>query len=188
MKKLIGLIAIFQFVFISLMAQQTTWPALDKSPMDMAYFPAGYPVLKIQDKATDPIIARVIYSRPQRSGRAIFGGLVKSGDVWRLGANEATEIEFYKTVHIDGKKLRSGRYTMYAIVNENTWILIINKETDTWGSFKYDSKKDLLRVEVPVVKTDALVENLSMVFEKTSTGCNLNIAWENSKVSLPITF
>jgi hypothetical protein len=188
MKKLIGLILVFQLVFLSLMGQQSTWPPVDKSPMDMAYYPVNYPVLKIQDKATEPLIARVIYSRPQRSGRSIFGGLVKTGEVWRLGANEATEIEFFKTVHIGGKKIRSGRYSLYAIVNDTKWTIILNKETDTWGSFKYDSKKDVLRTEVPVMRTDSPVENLSMVFEKTSTGCNLNIAWDNSRVSLPLTF
>ena len=187
MKKLLGLIVIFQLVFLSLVAQNG-YPAIDKSPMDMAYFPVGYPVLKIQDKATDPVVARVIYSRPSRGGRAIFNGLVKNGEVWRLGANEATEIQFFQTVHIDGKKIRSGRYTLYAIVKDNAWTIIFNKENDTWGSFKYDTKKDVLRTDVNTQKTDALVENLSMVFEKTATGCNLNIAWENTKVSLPITF
>jgi hypothetical protein len=187
MKKLLALLTIFQLVFISLMAQNN-WPALDKSPMDMSYYPVNYPVLKIQDKITEPLAARVIYSRPQKSGRVIFGGLVKNGDVWRVGANEATEIQFYKTVHINGKKVRSGRYTLYAIVGDNNWTLILNKETDTWGSFKYDSKKDLLRMEVPVQKTENPVENLSMMFEKTTSGCNLNIAWESSKVSLPIIF
>ncbi len=187
MKKLLGLIVIFQFVFLSLIAQNS-YPAIDKSPMDMSYFPVGYPVLKIQDKATDPLVARLIYSRPSRGGRAIFGGLVKNGDVWRLGANEATEIQFYKTVHVDGKKIKSGRYTLYAIVKDNAWTIIFNKENDTWGSFKYDIKKDLLRTEVPTQKIDTLVENLSMMFEKIATGCNLNIAWENTKISLPITF
>lgn len=187
MKKLLGLIMIFQLVFINLMAQNG-FPAIDKSPMDMAYFPVGYPVLKIQDKATDPLIARVIYSRPSRAGRTIFGGLVKNGEVWRLGANEATEIQFFQTVHIDGKKIKAGRYSLYAIVKDNAWTIILNKETDTWGSFKYDLKKDLLRVEVNTQKTDGLLENLSMIFEKTDTGCNLNIAWENTKVSLPVSF
>jgi hypothetical protein len=187
MKKLITLLGIFQLVFISLMGQNNL-PAIDKSPMDMSYYPVNYPVLKIQDKITEPVVARVIYSRPQRSGRAIFGGLVKNGEVWRVGANEATEIEFFRTVHINGKKVRAGRYTLYAIVGDNNWSLILNKETDTWGAFKYDSKKDLLRLDVPVQKTDAAVEYLSMMFEKTTAGCNLNISWDNSKVSLPVTF
>src|SRR5215831_6151218 len=77
-------------------------PALDKSPMDMSYYPDNYPVLKIQDKVTEPLLARVIYSRPQKNGRIIFGDLVEYGKVWRMGANEATEIEFYKNVQING--------------------------------------------------------------------------------------
>src|SRR5678815_3407801 len=73
-------------------------PALDKSPMDMSYFPANYPVLKIQNKAVEPLMARVVYSRPQKNGRVVFGELVEYNKVWRLGANEATEIELYKDV------------------------------------------------------------------------------------------
>src|SRR5437764_103259 len=118
MKKFIALLVVFQLVFLSLVAQQSNWPPVDKSPMDMSYYPAGYPVLKIQDKITEPLIARLIYSRPQKSGRVIFGGLVKNGEVWRLGANEATELTIFKTVRVNGKKLKPGRYTIYAIVNE----------------------------------------------------------------------
>ena len=104
--------------------------------MDMSYYPTNYPVLKIQDKNTEPLTARVIYSRPKKEGRTIFGGLVEYGKVWRLGANEATEVEFYQKVNIGGKKIAKGRYTLYAIVNESSWTFIVNKETDTWGSFK----------------------------------------------------
>ena len=187
MKKTIGLLAVFQLLFICLLAQ-TSMPPVDKSPMDMSYYPANYPVQKIQDKITEPLAARVIYSRPQKAGRTIFGGLVKYGEVWRMGANEATEIEFFKHVRIDGKKIAKGRYTLYAIPNETSWIIIINKETDTWGSFKYDATKDLIRKEVIVQKTDALIESVAMAFEKSAAGFNLIIAWDNVKASLPFTF
>ena len=185
MKKLIFCFAAICF---SVLLHAQTLPPVDKSPMDMSYYPHNYPVLKIQDKLTEPLVARVIYSRPQRSGRTIFGGLVKYGEVWRFGANEATEIEFYKNVKIGGKKLKAGRYTLYAIVNENTWTIIVNKETDTWGSFKYDAKKDIVRTQVPVQKTDASMEYLSMVFEKTTTGMNLIVAWDVVKVAIPFNF
>jgi len=188
MRKFFVFLAVFQLAFICLLAQNNGIPPVDKSPMDMSYYPAGYPVLKIQDKVTDPLVARVVYSRPQRSGRTIFGGLVKNGEVWRLGANEATEIDFFRSVKIGGKKLKAGRYTLYAIVNDNSWTLIVNKETDTWGSFKYDIKKDVIRTDVTLQKTESLVENMSIYFEKTAVGCNLNIAWENTKVALPIIF
>jgi len=161
-------------------------PEVDKSPMDVTYYPANYPILKIQNKATEPLVARVLYSRPQRQGRKVFGELVEYGKVWRFGANEATEIEFYKDVKVGGKKVPKGRYTLYAIVNETTWTVIINKETDIWGAFKYDSKKDLLRTDVTVQKTDEIVESMSMWFEKSTSGFSLIMAWEQVKVSLPI--
>src|SRR4051812_19722113 len=94
---------------------QSKLPELDKSPMDMSYYPSGYPLLKIQDKITEPLISRIIYSRPQKNGRVIFGELIEYGKVWRLGANEATEIEFYQNVKINNTKIKKGRYTLYAI-------------------------------------------------------------------------
>ena len=185
MKKLL-LITVLAFFSGLSFAQLAGLPAIDKSPMDISYYPNNYPVLKIQDKITDPLIARVLYSRPQRSGRAIFGGLVEYGKVWRLGANEATEIEFFKHVRIGDKRIGRGRYTLYAIANENTWTIIVNKDTDTWGAFKYNPKKDVVRVDVPVQKLNETIESLGMTFEKTSTGMNLVIGWENIKVALPI--
>jgi hypothetical protein len=188
MKNKILLIAFLQLASICLYAQTTAYPAVDKSPMDMSYYPANFPVLKMQDKITEPLAARVLYSRPQKNGRTLFGDLIKYGEVWRVGANEATEIEFFKTVRIAGKKISKGRYTLYAIVNESTWTMIINTVTDIWGAFKYDAKKDVVRADVPVQKTDSAIESLSMLFEKSATGCNLIIAWDTQKISLPINF
>lgn len=167
---------------------QTALPPVDKSPMDMCYYPVRYPNLKAQDKSTEPLAARVIYSRPKKEGRQVFGGLVEYGKLWRLGANEATEIEFYKPVTIGGKKVPRGRYTLYAVVNEKTWTFVINKETDIWGSFKYSQAKDVARVEVPVQTLTEPAESLSMTFEKDNSGVNLVVAWENIKVALPVAF
>ena len=187
MKKVIPLLVIFQLFFICLLAQNNL-PPVDKSPMEMSYYPANYPVLKINDKITEPLAARIVYSRPQKAGRPIFGGLLKYGEVWRMGANEATEIEFFKNVHFGGKKINKGRYTLYAIVNETSWTIIINKDTDTWGSFKYDAKKDIARKEVTIQKTDTIIESLAMAFEKTITGFNLVIGWDNVRAAIPFTF
>ena len=173
----------FSFSF----SQSTKLPEVDKSPMDVSYYPNNYPILKIQNKATEPLAVRILYSRPQRQGRKVFGELVEYGKVWRLGANEATEIEFYKDVKIGGKKIPKGRYTIYAIVSENVWTMILNKDTDTWGAFKYDSNKDVLRTDVVAQKTDEVVESMSMFFEKSTSGISLIIAWEQVKVALPIT-
>lgn len=185
MRRIFALL-IFLIPFLYSFSQPPKLPEVDKSPMDVSYYPIDYPILKIRNKATEPLVARILYSRPQRQGRKVFGELVEYGKVWRLGANEATEIEFFKDVKIGGKKITKGRYTLYAIVNEDVWTMILNKDTDTWGAFKYDSKKDIVRTDVPVQKTDEVAESMSMWFEKTATGLSLVIAWEQVKVSLPI--
>src|SRR5688500_19899990 len=110
MKKLYFLLAVF--IFCSASFAQTNiskLPTLDKSPMDMAYYPSNYPVLKIQDKTTEPLVARVIYSRPQKNNRTVFGELVEYNQVWRMGANEATEIEYYQDVQIGEKRKVKGK-------------------------------------------------------------------------------
>jgi hypothetical protein len=161
-------------------------PAVDKSPMDMAYYPVNYPVLKIQDKATEPLVARVIYSRPLKANRNVFGELVEYNKIWRLGANEATEIEFYRDVKINGKKVAKGRYTVFAIINPDQWTVILNKDTDVWGAFKYDEKKDVVRVNLPLQKSTEIVEAFTMTFNKSANGTDLAIAWDTIMVSLPI--
>lgn len=184
--KRVTIFFILSLSFLLTHAQTANVPETDKSPMDMCYYPDNYPVLKIQNKTKDALMARAIYSRPQRNGRKVFGELLEYGKLWRLGANEATEVEFYKDTRINGKKVPKGRYTLYAIPYENQWTIIINKDTDTWGAFKYDSKKDLVRMDVPVKKLTEAVEYFSMSFEKTTSGCQMNIAWDDVMVSLPI--
>jgi hypothetical protein len=167
---------------------QAKFPPVDKSPMDMCYYPVNYPVLKIQDKMTEPLVARIIYSRPQKNGRQIFGELVAYGEVWRLGANEATEIEFFAPVRIGGTKIKKGRYTLYCIPTQDKWTLILNTETDTWGSFKYDENKDIARIDAPVQKQTENLEFFAMTFEKSSSGANLIIGWDDVVASFPIYF
>lgn len=172
-------------VFNAVMGQSAI-PAPDRSPLDVSYYPSAYPLLKIQDKAKDGPVARVVYSRPAKEKRTIYGGIVEYGKVWRMGANEATEIEFYKDVTINGKKVPKGRYTVYAIVQENNWIFIINSETDCWGAFKYDAQKDVVRMQVPAIPTSETVELLSMYFENNAQQINFVVAWDNYMAKLPI--
>jgi hypothetical protein len=186
MKKILLLAFIAGIFSLNAAAQDKKLPPLDASPMDMAYYPVMYPyVVKVKGEPGS-LVARVIYSRPQTKGREIFGKLEEYGKVWRLGANEATEIEFFKPVTIAGKSIPKGRYTLYAIPTEKTWTLILNKDTDIWGAFKYNQKKDVLRTTLPVVPLDTPVEAFTMVFEKGDPGANLIIAWDKVSVSLPI--
>lgn len=182
--------AAFVFLLVTgVCAAQTTLPPLDKSPMDMCYYPVDYPVLKIQHKSDAPLIARVIYGRPQKNNRNIFGDLVPYDMIWRMGANEATEIEFFRDVKIDGNKLAKGRYTLYAIPSTDKWTLVLNRETDTWGAFAYDAKKDVLRTDVKVITRPDVIEVFTICFEgKEKNKTDLMIGWDNKEVQLPVSW
>ncbi len=183
MKGLFGIITLL--LALSLSAQQKP-TELDKSPMDMSYWPNNYPNLKLGGKAKDLPVARVIYSRPEKNGRVIFGGILKYNNLWRLGANEATEIEFFSNVRVAGKIIPRGRYTMYCIPTETKWTIIINKDNYSWGNFNYDSKKDLLRTDIDVEKNTETVEAFTLFFDDTNAGTSLVFLWDDLKAVLPL--
>jgi hypothetical protein len=183
-KKIIGLL--LPAVMMGAIATAQNAPtSMDASPMDMSYSPAGYPGLMIQKKVSGGPNARIIYSRPQLKGRRMLGDREKWGSVWRMGANESTELELYKDATIGGKKLSKGRYTLYALIDSLNWKVIVNKGTDSWGAYTYDSTKDVVRIPVPVQPVETPTENLTIYFDNSN---NLVMMWEKAKVVLPVTF
>lgn len=158
---------------------------LDKSPMDVVYFPEEYPKLKMLDSIKTPPVFRVFYSRPQRSGRKIFGNVVRYGEHWRLGANEATEIEFFQDVHIQQVKVPKGRYILYCIPNATEWTIIVNSDLYSWG-LKVDSAKDIFKFTVPVIKIEKPIEEFTIEAVRSKNGADLWIGWDDAKVDLPI--
>lgn len=158
---------------------------IDKSPLDMAYYPDEYPQLKMSGNYKLPLIARVIYSRPKKEGRRIFGDVLKYGSRWRLGANEATEIELFQDVVVQGQRIRKNRYVLYCIPFEDKWTIIFNSDLFTWG-LKFDSSKDVHRFDIPVSKSHFAMEYYTMGFEKSDKGMNLVMAWDTVQAKLPI--
>jgi len=167
-------------------AEQPALPVgVDKSPMDMSYYPENFPVLKMQGKAGQQPVARVVYSRPQKHGRTVFGNLVEYGKPWRLGANEATEIEFFRKVTIQQKKVPAGRYVAYCIPYPDKWIVKLNSDLYTWG-LKIDSTRDQFAFEIPVAKTIYPYEYFTMQFQSAEAGIELAMMWDSVKAVLPI--
>lgn len=184
MKKL-NLVIILAVFALSVKAQDVKFPALDSSPADLAYFPSNA-AQTAKKGAASPAVIKVIYSRPAKKGREVFGTLEPFGKVYRLGANESTEIRFLKPVVIGGKSIPAGSYGLFAIPNKTTWTIIISKDTDHWGAYAYDESHDVVRTDVPVKTLDTAVENLSMVFTPQAKGAVLNIAWDKTAVAVPI--
>ena len=163
-------------------------PTIDKSPMDMSTYPTDYALLRLQGKISEPLLARVVYSRPQKNDRIIFGELLEYNTVWRFGANENSEVEFFKDVKINKVLVKKGKYSLFAIPNIDSWTIILNKELNTWGAFKYDKSKDILRVSVPTQKSIKIEESFFIYFSKINKGFSMVAGWDDIYVTLPITF
>jgi hypothetical protein len=155
----------------------------DKSPMDMVYFPDNF---AHDRKAGGKALIRVTYGRPSKNGRAIFGKLVPFNQVWRTGANEASEIKFYEDLTFAGQKVKAGAYSLFTIPGENEWTIILNSDLDYWGAYSYNAKNDVLRVTAAVTSLAEAIENFTIQFE--SKGDNegaMKLAWDNTLVTVP---
>ena len=127
------------------------------------------------------------YSRPNVKGRKAMGELVPYGKVWRTGANQATTLTFGEEVTIGGKKIAAGKYGLLSIPGNDNWVLIITKQLDVTSPAAYKEESDVVRVNAKPVMLKDKVETFTMQFAniKPST-CDLNIMWENTAVTLPI--
>ena len=163
------------------------YSTVDVSPMDMSYYPVEYYKMHVSSQITSPLVVRVIYSRPHLNGRELFKDVLKYGEPWRLGANEATEIQFFKDVTIQNKKIKPGRYILYSIPGEKTWTIVLNSNLDTWG-LRQDTTKDLFRFDAPAAEVEHFTEFFTLIFDETDRGANMVMAWDNFEIKLPIDF
>lgn len=131
---------------------------------------------------------KVTYSRPSKRGREIFGKLVPYGQVWRTGANEATEITLTQNIQVQGTLLKAGTYSLFTIPEKDTWTIIINSDVGLWGSYNYNSKLDQMRFVVPVQLTDEFHEQFTMRFDQRNELADLIMVWDNIRISIPIKF
>jgi len=130
---------------------------------------------------------KVVYGQPYRNGRTIFGEWEKYGEVWRTGANEATEITITDPVLIQDQVIEAGTYALFTIPNKETWTIILNMDLGQWGAFTYSEERDYIRFDVPVINLDTPVEAFSIEFTEVNRSMTtLSLAWDNVKVEIPI--
>lgn len=174
------------------MAQAQKFADVDKSPMDMAYYPSDA-AFQVFGKTDEEKMARtkkirVIYSRPLKKGREIWGNkdMVPYGEAYRLGANENTEIQFFVPVMLGDQIIPAGRYTLGAVPTKDNWTVFVNTDVDTWGVYAYDAAKNVASMDVPVGKSDEEIEAFSMTFYKAESGMvHLKMGWGNAVVEVP---
>ena len=129
----------------------------------------------------------VEYSRPGAKGREIFGGLVKFGKIWRTGANKATKISFEEDVVFGGQKIKKGSYSLFTIPNDKAWKILLNTETEIWGTGKYDESKEVYNQTVEVKESSNFVESFSIDFgEFEDFSAIMSLKWANTVVDIKI--
>jgi hypothetical protein len=132
---------------------------------------------------------KIVYSQPQKHGRDIFGKLVPYGEVWRTGANEATEITITRDISVNGNILKAGSYSLFTIPDKDHWTILFNSDLGQWGSYNYNSKSDILRFDVPVEHLDTLVyESFTIAVDQKNDKADIALLWEKTKVSFQVQF
>ena len=128
----------------------------------------------------------VSYGRPYMKGRAIFGGLVPWGQVWRTGADEATTFTTETDVVIGGLKVPKGEYALFTVPAEKQWTLVVNKTAKQWGAFKYDAAQDLGRVPMTVASNAKPIEQFTIEMVPAGKQLTLKLSWDKTVATVAI--
>lgn len=156
------------------------------------------PILRYQTKKHSPAATlthqngnakiTVQYCRPFKKGRTIFGtkesgALQPYGEYWRMGANEATSIDFSADVLVGGKKVNKGTYNLYAYPGEDTWDILLGTDWDRWGAAEPSKQNEVLRLCLPANNQAEVMEQFTMHFNQSG---NLVLHWDQTMVEIPI--
>jgi hypothetical protein len=170
-----GFVTLFFLVAANSFAQE----ALSPRPSPLSVITARY-------KDT---YLKITYSQPHKKGRTVFGSLVPYGQVWRTGANEATEMTITKDIFINGQLLPAGTYSIFTIPEKEKWTIIINKEPGLWGSYNYNPKMDAFRFDTTIQPDQSVVyEPFTIIIDQKNNKADLILLWDKTKVSFPIEF
>lgn len=142
---------------------------------------------KYQDGGMD---IDIVYSRPFKKDREIFGELVPFGEVWRTGANEATTFHTTTDLIINGEAtLPKGEYTLWTIPSASQWQVIFNNGEYGWGvnmsaEAARDPKFDVVDVTVKVQRTFKVMEQFTIEIEGSDPV--LRFSWDVTRVDVPL--
>jgi hypothetical protein len=137
--------------------------------------------------SVDGAYMKVVYGAPYIKERVVFGTLVPYGQVWRTGANEATEITFTKDVVFGGAAVAAGTYSVFSVPGESEWQIILNKDLGMWGGYNYKEASDLVRVKGTVSALTEAVDPMRIQLKNTDGVVSFILSWDKTAVTVPIT-
>lgn len=128
----------------------------------------------------------VRYSQPSKKGREIFGGLVPFKQVWRTGANEATEITFTRDVRWGTQTVKAGTYTLFTIPDVAEWTALLNSQTGQWGAYTHQPAKDVAQAKAKPETRPEVTEKFTITLVPAENGADLQLTWDKTRVAIPV--
>lgn len=137
----------------------------------------------------------IVYGRPYSKApnsaeiRKIWGTLVPFGQVWRLGADEATLLISPLALDIGGATVPAGVHTLFMLPQaDGSAKLIINKQIGQWG-LAYSEAQDVARVDLKKEDVAEQVDQFTMAIQRTQgqPSGTISMTWEKTKYSVPFT-
>jgi len=129
----------------------------------------------------------ITYGSPSVNNRQVWGNMAPYDKVWRAGANNATTVSFSAPVQIQNNTVDSGSYALFIIPREQElWTVILSNKADQWGSFRYDSSDDALRIDVYPDHSPKQVEKLNYSIEQLGyQNGKIIMSWDHLMVQIP---
>ena len=151
-------------------------------------FPAAsqHAVLKQRVGLTD---VEVDYSRPNKNGRLIFGGLVPFDKPWRTGANQPTKIKISAPVKWGDKEVPAGEYVLYTVPGADQWTLVLSKNLKAQNLTDHKPEDEAARIPAkPLLALAAPAETFTIGFEDLrANSATFYLEWDKTRVPVKLT-
>ncbi len=137
---------------------------------------------------------KIVYGRPYtkdpKTGemRKIWGGLVPFGQVWRMGADEATILTTDHDLSLGGTMVPAGTYSLFLQPEESgDAALIVNKQTGQWGT-KHEAGQDFARIALKKNSLAPAANQFTIAIDQDASGASgtLRLQWDTTEYSTPI--
>jgi hypothetical protein len=180
--------SLFSALFIFLFVAGTLLPgSLGAAEEKKIEFPAAsqHSVVKQRVGLTD---VEMDYSRPNKNGREIFGGLVPNGSLWRTGANAVTKIKFSRAVTLGGKEIPAGEYALFTIPTANEWTIILSRDAKVQSAADYKQENDAARLTATPEPLPFTVETFTIALNDVKgASATLDLLWDKTRVPVKLT-
>ena len=116
------------------------------------------------------------YGRPSLRGRDLLS-MAPVGTVWRLGMNEATQIDSAADLTVGGKAVAAGKYTLWLKkTGDNAWTLNFHPKTGVWGA---PELKEGYIAEAPLKfeKAGDSAEQVTITLSDNKGNAGIKIQW-----------